>query len=95
MIIQKNKRYDPSTNRLICHFQWEIEMNRESAKKVCEGGHDRLIEEVNIWCVNNFGQMAIDDWAASTLPIGLSDKRQVVFYFKKKDDAILFKLTWD
>lgn len=97
MIIQKNKKYDPSTNRAICHFQWEIEMDREAAKKVCITNHgfEQLIEEVNKWCVDNFGRMVIDDWAASTLPIGLSEKRQVVFYFKKRDDAILFKLTWD
>lgn len=98
MIIQKNKAYDPSVNRAICHFQWEIQMDIDSANKVMEGIW-RLKDDVNEWCIDTFGPMFLDGtlgtWAASTLPIGQSEKRQIVFYFKKKDDALLFKLTWN
>lgn len=95
MIIQKNKAYDPSVNRAVCHFEWEIEMDNDSAAKVIEGhGWERLKPEVHKWCLDTFGLMLEDGWAASTIPIGKSEKRQVVFYFTEKENAILFKLTW-
>ena len=108
MIIQKNKKYDPTDGMVICHFEWEVEINKETAPKVIKPeatgrpgwAWATLRDDVNEWCTNQFGPAffldgTLGSWAAATMPIGQSEKRQIVFYFRGKDDALLFKLAWN